>query len=118
MKQPSRTLPRGHPPGGLLKAGVVGQLTVISLLLLHRGMYETGRFANVDPSRVVTKQDVALLVEAMVEDLRRHPDEWENQTLERFLDALGASLASGRDWPEHLGWRLLAEALITASGYE
>ena len=81
-------------------------------------MYETGRFANVDPSSVETRHDAVLLVEAMVEDLRRHPDEWENPTLERFLDALGASLASGRSWPEHLGWRLLAEALTIASGYE
>lgn len=86
--------------------------------MLHSGVYETGRFANVDPSRVVTRQDAALLVEAMVDDLRRHPDEWGNQTLERFLEVLVASLASGRDWPEHLSWRLPAEALTVASGYE
>jgi hypothetical protein len=70
------------------------------------------------PSRVATNQDATLLVEAMVDDLRRHPDEWENQTLERFLDALVACLASGRDWPEQLSWRLLAEALTMASGYD
>jgi hypothetical protein len=75
---------------------------------------ETGRFASVEASRVVTRQDAALLVEAMVDDLRQHPDEWENHTLERFLEAL----ASGRTWPEQLSWRVLAEALTMASGYE
>jgi hypothetical protein len=72
---------------------------------------------SVEPSRVVTRQDAALLVEAMVDDLRRHPDKWEN-TLERFLDALAASLASGRNRPEHPSWQVLAEALTTASGHE
>lgn len=81
-------------------------------------MYETGRFADVDPSCVATKQDAAVLVEAMASDLRQHPGEWENQTLERFLEALAASLTSGRDWPEQQSWRLLAEALMMASGYE
>ena len=32
-------------------------------LLLHSDMYETGRFARVDASRVVTRQDVGRLVE-------------------------------------------------------
>jgi pyruvate formate-lyase activating enzyme-like uncharacterized protein len=72
---------------------------------------------SVDPS-LVTRQDAALLVEAMVDALRRHPDEWENHSLERFLDALAASLASGRNRPEHPSWQVLAEALTTASGYE
>jgi hypothetical protein len=54
----------------------------------------------------------------MVDDLRQHPDEWENHTLERFLEALAASLTSGRTWPEQLSWRVLAEALTMASGYE
>ena len=79
-------------------------------VLLHSGVYETGRFAKADPSCVATKQDAARLVEAMVDDLRRHPAEWENQTLERFLEALAASLTSSRDWPDEVSWRLLAEA--------
>jgi hypothetical protein len=79
---------------------------------------EAGRFASVDPSRVVTQHDAALLVETIVDDLRQHPDEWENHTLERFLDALAASLTSGPNWPEHPSWQVLAEALTMASGYE
>lgn len=66
----------------------------------------------------MTRQDAVILVETMVVDLRRHPNAWENQTLERFLEALAASIASGRSWPEHLSWRRLAEALTMASGYE
>jgi hypothetical protein len=87
-------------------------------MLFDSGVYETGRFANVDPSRVVTREHALVLVEAMVDDLRQNPDAWENPTLERFLEALAASVASGREWPEDLSWRLLAEALVMASGYE
>lgn len=81
-------------------------------------MEEIGRFADVDPGGVVTRQDAVVLVEAMVTDLRRHPGEWENSTLERFLEALAAVLDDRAEWPEDQGWRLLAEALTAASGYE
>jgi len=56
--------------------------------LLEDGMYETGRFADVDPSTVVTREDAIGVVKAMTEDVRRYPGAWENSTLERFLEAL------------------------------
>lgn len=82
-------------------------------------MYETGRSADVDPSTVLTREDAIRVIEAMTDDLRLHPDAWENPTLTRFLEALGALLGS-RAWSqaEEPTWRLFAEALVVASGYE
>jgi len=57
--------------------------------------YDTGRFAEVAGldllDQVATHADIARIVEQMFDDLRAHPTEWENSTLERFLDALAAS---------------------------
>jgi hypothetical protein len=57
--------------------------------------YGTGRFAEVSGlDQVATHADVVTVVEQMLTDLRGHPDAWENHTLERFLDALAASLGA------------------------
>lgn len=92
-----------------------------------RDPYETGRFADVgDVSNVATNADVAEVVQRMLSDLLAHPDEWENPTLERFLEALAACLEAipdvyantGEQLPKEPSWRILAEVLIKASGYE
>jgi predicted phosphoadenosine phosphosulfate sulfurtransferase len=62
----------------------------------------------------------------MRQDLRGHPDAWENPTLDRFLGALTAVLEGmesayhhrGETLPTEPTWRLFAEILVTASGYE
>jgi len=91
------------------------------------GSYETGRFARVgDLSEVTSLTDVAEVVHQMLADLREHPTEWENHTLDRFLDALAAALEGlpsryanrGQQLPNTTTWKILAEALVTASGYE
>ncbi len=59
-------------------------------------------------------------------DLHAHPAEWENHTLERYLDALAAIIDSvdnqlrnrGEDQPPQLDWALLARLLVGATGYE
>ena len=89
--------------------------------------YGTGRFANVgDLGQVTSNADVAQVDERMLADLRAHPAEWENPTLERFLDALAASLEGlpglyanrSESFPESPTWKIFAEALVMASGYE
>ncbi len=91
------------------------------------GPWDTGRFAKVgDLSQVSSHTDVAQVVERMLADLRAHPNEWENPTLERFLDALAGSLEGlpgfyawrGEQFPQSATWKILAEALVRASGYE
>lgn len=91
--------------------------------------YEAGRFAAVsrdDLQDVASPADVAQVVARMLDDLRAHPAEWENATLERFLDALSHCLAAqpqlyanlGQQYPSTAEWRLFAEALVAATGYE
>jgi len=92
-----------------------------------RGPYDTGRFANVgDVSSVTSITDAADVVRRMLNDLLAHPGEWENPTLERFLEALAVSLEGiprvyanrGEQFPKEPTWRVLAEILVMASGYE
>lgn len=88
--------------------------------------YETGRFAQVTGiEQVHTHTDVAAIFTQMLADLRAHPTAWENATPDRFLDALAASLdalpglyANRGDALPNTDWKIFAEALITASGYE
>jgi hypothetical protein len=81
--------------------------------------FETGRFAAVsrgDLAEVSSGVDVARIAEQMVGDLCARPDDWENSTLERFLDARASGL---RDDPGgQASWRPFAAALVRASGYE
>ena len=91
------------------------------------GQWDTGRCAEVgDLSRVSSRLEAAEVVQRMLADLLGHPGEWENTTLERFLDALAASLESipgvyahrGEQFPDKPTWRIFAETLVMASGYE
>jgi hypothetical protein len=91
--------------------------------------YETGRPANIDEEslvRVHDHDDVARVIEQMRTDLLEHPAEWENNTLARYLEALAAVLEAlpalytnrGEPLPEAPTWRMVAEALVWATGYE
>ena len=85
--------------------------------------FETGRRTNADTSPVSTRDDLANFLEAVLDDLRTGGgrDQWENPTLDRFLDAL-AAIASARiadrDDQEAASWRLIAEMIASATGYE
>jgi len=74
----------------------------------------------------VSHADVVRVVIELADDPRRHPSDWENPTLERFLDALPASLEAlpslyanrGDSLPDQPNWKIFAELLVMASGYE
>ena len=85
------------------------------------GAYETGRATDVGPSRVETRADFTQFLTAVLADLRATgADEWENANLERFLDAFADARAA--DVPEQqqedASWRLFAEIVQAAAGYE
>lgn len=91
--------------------------------------YESGRFADIDDETILdarTPHDVAAIVDRMSADLSQHPDEWDNHTLERFLDALARVLSGldqlyrnrGEVLPDPPTWSIVAEALVIATGYE
>ena len=90
-------------------------------------IWHTGRFANVEgEDQIATRTDVTAIIDQMVADLQLHPDEWENRTLESFLEGLARSLRDlnglyanrGEKLPAQPSWKMLAEVLIMASGYE
>lgn len=90
--------------------------------------WETGRSAEVGDllDHVHDHRDLARVVEVMRADLLAHPNEWENHTLERYLEGLAALVDDldgllanrGEEMPERPSWALIAELLTGASGYE
>ncbi|MBR1149951.1 hypothetical protein [Bradyrhizobium sp. JYMT SZCCT0428] len=78
-----------------------------------------------DPKEIRSRADFAEFVAELEADLKNHPNDWENLTLETFLDALGAWAGSARlgenfpvslDRPE--AWSLAAMLLWTGRSYE
>ena len=43
---------------------------------------------------IQSKSDLVAFIEALAEDLRSHPDDWENHTLDRYVEALASWLAA------------------------
>lgn len=89
--------------------------------------YDTGRAANVDVEQVATHSDLVLMLERMHADFTDSgKDEWENPTLDRYLDALAAFAEAlpavyanqGEPMPEQPTWGLVALLLAGATGYE
>lgn len=75
---------------------------------------------------VATKQDLANFVGALRKDLESQSGNWENPTLERFLEAMqawiedsdGYYLNMGQPVPLEPKWRTFAEILIASRVYE
>lgn len=66
-----------------------------------------------------TREDAVKTLEILIEDFRNHPDDWENSTLERYLEAMAAWLNSARlREVEAPSWELFCEALEAAKIYE
>ena len=90
--------------------------------------WRTGRFAHVDrASQVASRQDAQRVIAQMRADLAgRGSREWENPTLDRFLEALEAVLdglpgqlaMQGEAETAQPSWGLLAQVLVAATGYE
>ena len=75
---------------------------------------------------VDSKEGLEHLMRALLDDLHRNSDEWENPTLDRYLEALAEVISSvdviyrnlGQDTPVEPSWRLFGEALMAARYYE
>ncbi|TCJ22722.1 DUF7660 family protein [Nocardioides jejuensis] len=85
----------------------------------HHG---SGRPTGEVPSGIATRDDLGEFILRVLDDLRGGGSaEWENNTLERFLDGMSAfTLArvverAGQDEPS---WQLFAEIIAAATGYE
>jgi hypothetical protein len=78
-----------------------------------------------DPIEVKSRAEFVAFVAELEDDLKNHPNEWENPTLERFLDALGAwaqgfrlgvNAQASLDQPET--WSLAAMLLLAGRDHE
>ena len=79
-----------------------------------------------DNSTVVTREALADFVRALRDEHRTEPEAWENNDLDRFLDALAAWITDSPGYwenrdepaPEQPDWGWVALALRAATGYE
>ena len=72
---------------------------------------------------VASRQDLARFIEALVADRRAHPDTWEHESLESYLEAMAAWANdvhphSSRGLPTTPEWRHFAYMLLAAKIYE
>src|SRR5580698_5854803 len=87
--------------------------------------WQAGRFAHVDrASQVASRQDAQRVIAQMRADLAgRGSREWENPTLDRFLEALEAVVdglpdqlaTQDEDETARAPWALLAQVLVAAT---
>jgi hypothetical protein len=65
---------------------------------------------------IKTREDFENFLEILVSDYKEHKEEWENDTLKSYLEALhGYNYNSNNDRPS---WKAFAEMLVAARFYE
>lgn len=75
---------------------------------------------------VTTKAEFVELVRSLRADLVQNPEQWENVTLESFLEAMAAWVEdmegyyrnNGLPHPENVPWRVFADVLLASRMYE
>ena len=75
---------------------------------------------------IETHDDFVMFMQNLLQDWRQHPDQWENATLEAYLEAIAAWVrdmdgyygSRGELLPKHLTWRKVGEILLAARIYE
>jgi len=67
---------------------------------------------------VSTREEFVRFVSGLREDLARNGSDWENATLDAYLDGLGGYVTDARVTTEEPVWRTMAKALYAASRYE
>lgn len=66
-----------------------------------------------------TREDVVQTLNKLLTDLKANPEEWENPTLDRFLDAMNAWLDSGKmSQVTEPSWDLICDLLEAGKIYE
>jgi hypothetical protein len=73
-----------------------------------------------------SREGLERITRLLLGDLRRNSDEWENPTLDRYLEALAEVISSAetiyknmeRKTPVEPSWRLFGELLLAARYYE
>ncbi|MGW6921837.1 DUF7660 family protein [Streptomyces sp. NPDC054950] len=127
---PYKDLPRGWLWSPAFGAGLLAICYAATLLKQKRSrrQFFVATATNLDDQAVAvtTREDFVAFLAAALADLRDRPEEWENRTLENFLEAWGAWVGDMRGWcanrgevvPEQPDWHLLASMVMAARIYE
>lgn len=75
---------------------------------------------------IQTRDELVAFVRDLHQDYLRRGQDWENHTLDRFLEALAAWIADSDGWYRNFGkelpangdWTFIARALSAATVYE
>lgn len=75
---------------------------------------------------VTSRDEFVQFAKALRGDLSLHPEEWQNRTLDDFLEALSAWVQDMDGYyinnqlpePKSLDWKILAEMMLAAKYYE
>lgn len=76
--------------------------------------------------QVNSKESFLKFISALIKDYQNNQTEWENVTIDNYLDALAAWTADMDGYykhmktpiPENIDWKLFAHMLMAASVYE
>jgi hypothetical protein len=77
-------------------------------------------------SPIASKEDLADFIDALKENFIANPSEWENSTLDRYLDAMSAWVRAMDSYYQNAGkapvkspsWSVFADILAAAKIYE
>jgi len=75
---------------------------------------------------IKTRADFVAFIHSLLRDFRERPEQWENVSLEAYLEAIAAwvqdmdgyYLKGGEKVPKHPTWKNLGEILLAARSYE
>ncbi len=74
-----------------------------------------------------TRSDIIQFIYALQDDLKQHPENWENSDLHTYLGALARFLGDADGYYRNMkedvdadfpSWRLLADSLLAAAVYD
>ncbi len=76
--------------------------------------------------KIESKEDFILFLESHLDNLKNHPNEWENNTLPDYLEALiswtedmdGYYINNNLPIPKNVNWKVFADILMAAKIYE
>jgi hypothetical protein len=75
---------------------------------------------------ISSREDLAIFVRSIVDDYLAHKNDWENTTIDKYLEALAAVIEgiesgyqnTGKKLPDRPNWKFFGEILLAATAYE
>lgn len=80
-----------------------------------------------NPSAINSRNDLVQFIFALEDDLKEHPENWENRDLGTYLGAFARFLGDANGYYRNMNedvdadvpsWRLLADCLLAATAYD